>query len=62
MSHLLVVKIAGISFAVIFIVYQLYLLLDFSGAKIPLRHKILSVFLFLLITGILFLTIKSATD
>lgn len=47
MSHVFIIKIVGISFALAFLVYQLYLLFEFSGVKTPLKHKILSVFVLL---------------
>lgn len=62
MSHVFIIKIVGISFALAFLVYQVYLLLEFSGVKIPLKHKILSVFAFLFIVAILFLAIISPTE
>ena len=62
MNHVFIIKIVGISFALAFLVYQLYLLLEFSGVKTPLKHKILSVFAFLFIIVILFLTIISPTE
>ena len=62
MSHVFIIKIVGISFALAFLVYQAYLLLEFSGVKVPLKHKILSVFAFLFIVAILFLVIISPTE